>query len=215
MRAFITTVVRFFLTGVAALLPFLVTAFLLVWVIGIADAYIGPSSKVGRFLVTVFGPERKYPGYVIGYPRMVILITFTGFLVTRATVGRFRRAVDATFARIPLFGKIYAGVGQVVGLLGKRDQPGSAGFRGSVQVDIGGVKVLALLTSAETYVLDDGKEHLLVFVPNSPFLATGFNMLVPVDQVRSLDVSSEDLVKLLMSLGLLGPQVLKKPPPAG
>jgi len=71
--------------------------------------------------------------------------------------------------------------------------------------------VLALLATAEKYVLEDGKEHLLVFVPNSPFPATGFNMLVPVEQVQVLDMPSEDLLKILMSLGLLGPQLLKKP----
>jgi uncharacterized membrane protein len=211
MGALITTIVRFFLTGVATLLPFLVTAFLFVWVLSMADAYIGPSSTIGRFLVTVFGPERKYPGYVIGYTLMAVLVTLIGFLVTQATVGRFRKAVDSTLARIPLFGKIYAGVGQVVDLLGKRSQSGASGFGGCVQVEVGGVKVLALLATAEKYVLEDGKEHLLVFVPNSPFPATGFNMLVPVEQVQVLDMPSEDLLKILMSLGLLGPQLLKKP----
>jgi uncharacterized membrane protein len=211
MGVLITTIVRFFLTGIAALLPLLVTAFLFVWVLSMADAYIGPSSTFGRFLVTVFGPERKYPGYVIGYTLMGILVTLMGFLVTQATIGRFRKAIDRTLARIPLFGKIYAGVGQVVDLLGQRSQSGGSGFGGCVLVEVGGVKVLALLTSAEKYVLENGKEHLLVFVPNSPFPATGFNMLVPVERVRMLDMPSEDLLKVLMSLGLLGPQVLKKP----
>jgi uncharacterized membrane protein len=71
--------------------------------------------------------------------------------------------------------------------------------------------MLALLTSAQRYVLADGREHLLVFVPNSPIPATGFNVLVPVDEVNRLDMPMEDMAKLMMSLGILGPQVLTKP----
>ncbi len=78
------------------------------------------------------------------------------------------------------------------------------------EVRIGNVKLLVLLTSNEQYIMLDGREHLLVFVANSPIPATGFNMLVPVEDVRRLDMPVEDLVKLLMSLGLLGPQVLRR-----
>ena len=76
---------------------------------------------------------------------------------------------------------------------------------------MGNVKVLGLLTSGERYRLANGKEHLLVFVPNSPIPATGFAVLVPAEDFEILDMPIEDLAKLLMSLGLLGPQVLRKP----
>lgn len=210
MSAFFSTLVRFFLTGMATLLPLVVTVFVVGWIVRLADAYIGPSSSFGTFLVTLFGPK-QYPGYVAGYLVVVLLIILLGFLVTRATVARVHKTVDATFARIPLFGKIYTAVGQVVALLGKKQEAGLDRFGGVVQIRLGDVKMLALLTSGEHYVLKDGREHLLVFIPNSPIPATGFNMLVPIDDVERLDMPVEDLAKILMSLGLLGPQVLRGP----
>lgn len=212
MRGFASALLRFFVTGVATLLPFVVTVFIAGWTVKLADAYVGPSSTFGRFLLTIVGDKYKYPGYLVAYLVVVILIIFLGFLVNRATISRFQEAVDNLFARIPGFGKVYKAVGQVVELFGSKGQNGTDRFGGVGEVRIGNVKVLCLLTSGEPYVLADGKEYLLVFVPNSPIPATGFNLLVPVEDCRRLDLSTEELVKLLMSLGLLGPQVLSKTP---
>lgn len=210
MRAFFRTLLRFFLTGVASLLPFVVTVFVVTWVVRIADAYIGPSSYFGRFLVTLVGDSHKYPGYVVGYLVAGLLIILLGFLVTRATVGRVRSAIDNMFARIPLVGKIYAGVGQVVELFDKKEESSLGRFGGVGYVRIGNMRMVGLLTSNERYTTPDGRDHLLIFIPNSPIPMTGFNILVPVRDFNRLDVPVEDMVKLLMSLGILGPQVLKQ-----
>ena len=201
---------RFFLTGVATLSPFVVTVFVVSWIVRLADAYIGPSSSFGRFLLTIVGNNHKYPGYIVGYLVVVLLIILLGFLVNRATVARIHRAINALFARIPLIGKIYTGVGQVVDIFEKKEQPGKFGAVGHIRV--GNVKMLGLLTSPQRYRLQDGKEHFLVFVPYSPIPATGFNLLVPVEDFMRLDMTVEDLAKLLMSLGLLGSQILCSPP---
>ena len=167
--------------------------------------------RFGVLLAKLSGPGHAYAGYLVGYLVTIVLIMLLGFLVTRATVSKLHKAVDAMFARIPLFGKIYAAVGQVVELFGKKNESNLEKFLGIVQIRVGNVKMLALLTSAERYVLADGREHLLVFLPNSPIPATGFNMLVPADQVNLLDMPIEDMAKLMMSLGLLGSQVLTGP----
>jgi uncharacterized membrane protein len=211
MRAFFSTLVRFFLTGVATLMPLVVTVFVVSWAVKVADAYFGPSSAFGIFLVKLVGPAHKYPGYFVGYLLAVLLIILLGFLVTRATIAKFRSEIDEMVARIPLIGKLYAGVGQLVEIFGKKDQGPLERFGGVGEVRVGNVKLLVLLTSNEPYIMLDGREHLLVFVANSPIPATGFNMLVPIEDVRRLDMPVEDLVKLLMSLGLLGPQVLRRP----
>ncbi|MFH1113102.1 MAG: DUF502 domain-containing protein [Pseudomonadota bacterium] len=211
MRTVFRSMVRFFLTGVAALLPLIVTVFVIGWVVRLADAYIGPSSTFGVFIVTIVGESKKYAGYGAGYLVVVVFTILLGFLVTRATVARIHAAIDATFARIPLFGKVYTAVGQVVDLFGKKNGSGLERFGGVGFVRLGNIKVMGLLTSGERYVLADGKEHLLVFVPNSPIPATGFDLLVPVEDFQILDMPVEDLAKLLMSLGLLGSQVLERP----
>jgi uncharacterized membrane protein len=205
---------RFFITGVAVILPFAVTVFILGWVALLADAYIGPSSSFGRFLVTVFGPDPKFC-YTSGYLSACVLIVLLGFLVTRATVARVRMAIDRRIAQVPLVGKIYKAVAQAAALLDRKPGEGTNRFGGVALVRLGDVRILALLTSNETYrVGADQTECRLVFIPSSPVPATGFNILVPVDRVERLDMPVEDLLKLLMSLGVLGPQILSTAQPA-
>ena len=56
MQAFMRyCVLRFFFTGVAALLPFMVTVFLSGWIVTAADAYVGPEGTFGGFLMKIFG----------------------------------------------------------------------------------------------------------------------------------------------------------------
>lgn len=211
MRNVLSVILRFFLTGVATLLPFIVTVFVVGWIVRVADSYIGPSSSLGVFIASLVGEHQKYVGYAVGYLVVTLLILLLGFLVTRATVARIHKAVDSMFERIPLIGRIYKAVSQLMELLGSKDQAGMERFGGVVEVRLGNFRMLALLSSAERYRLDDGRDHILVFIPNSPMPATGFTMLVPVEEVRWLEMPMEDMAKLLMSLGILAPQVLKGP----
>ena len=95
------------------------------WIVRTDDVYIGPSSSFGVFLVAISGTDYRYPGYIVGYLVVVLLIILLGFIVTRATLAKLHEAIDSTFSKIPLFGKIYATVGQVVELFGKK---GDSGF---------------------------------------------------------------------------------------
>ncbi len=207
MKNLASAVIRFFFTGVATLLPFVVTVFVVSWAVRLADAYVGPSSSFWMFLEKIFGSEYKW-GYLVGYLVTVLLIILLGFLVTRATVGKFHKALDSMLSKIPLIGKIYSSVGQIVEIFGKKDQGGLERFGGVGQISVGNVKILGLLSSSHRYKMPGGPEHLLVFIPNSPVPLTGFNMLVPVEDFQRLDIPVEDLAKLLMSLGVLGPQIL-------
>jgi uncharacterized membrane protein len=210
MRAITSTVVRFFLTGVATLLPLVVTVFVVSWAVRIADAYIGPSSYLGMLIAKIVGNGNRYQGYLSGYLIVVLSITLLGFLVNRATIAKIHGYIDSVFARIPLFGRIYMTVGQLVDLFGKNDHSGLDRFGGVGHVRLGNVKMLGLLTSSQEYTMEDGKNYLLVFVPNSPIPATGFNVLVLEEDFMRMEMPVEDMIKLLMSLGLLGPQVLEK-----
>ncbi len=206
-----SALVKFFLTGVATLLPFIVTLFVVTWAVRIADAYIGPSSTFGLFVVRIAGTTNWLPGYIFGYLVVVALITLIGLLVNRATVSRIHHFIDRMFARIPLFGKLHMAVTQLVDLFGKKDQSGLERFGGVGYVRVGNIRMLVLLTSHEQFVLDNGQAHFLVFIPNTPIPATGFNALVPVEDFTALNIPVDELAKLLFSLGVLGPQVLKKP----
>jgi uncharacterized membrane protein len=211
MRNLASTLIRLFLTGLAALMPLVVTVFVVTWIVGLAAGYIGPSSSFGKFLAMVSGAGRPYAGYLGGYVVVVLCIIILGFLVTKATVLKIQAGINGVLARIPLIGKIYTTVGQVMEIFGNKDKPGLERFGGAVRINMGPVCALGLLVSAERFKTGDGTDHFLVFLPNAPLPATGFIMLVPVASVERLDMPVEDFAKLMMSLGLLAPQLLRGP----
>ena len=51
MRKLTSFILRLFLTGLATLLPFVVTVLVVGWIVKLADAYVGPSSYFGALLV--------------------------------------------------------------------------------------------------------------------------------------------------------------------
>ncbi len=209
--AIVSGLVKFFLTGILAMLPRVVSGFVLIWIVGPAHLDIGPSSRFGKLIESLTDPHQYHVVLAAGYFVAVLLLIILGFLVTRATAHKLRGAIDSTFAKIPLFGKIYAAVGQVVDLFDKKNESSLDKFMGIAQIRMGNVKMLGLLTSVERFTLTDGREHYLIFIPNSPIPATGFNVLVPVNQCNILDMPVEDMAKMMMSLGILGPKVLRGP----
>jgi uncharacterized membrane protein len=208
MRILAKALLRFFLTGVATLLPFVVTVFIITWIVRMADAYIGPSSYFGLLINKIAGPGHAVLGYLFGYFVVVLLLIVLGILVSKATISRIQQGIDAMLARIPLIGKIYSSVTQLMELFGSKDQSGFERFGGVGYIRIGEIKLLGFLASSAEIDLDDGK-YFLVFIPNSPIPATGFNMLVKVENFSKTDLPIEELAKLLMSLGILGSQILR------
>ena len=72
---------------------------------------------------------------------------------------------------------------------------------------IANVRVLGMLSSSDP-VLINGVPHYIVYLPSTPIPASGQNMLVPCSDVEDVDISIEELTKILLSLGSLGPGIM-------
>jgi uncharacterized membrane protein len=115
-------------------------------------------------------------------------------------------------ARIPFINKVYNSAEQVVGLLGKKDGDAASALSNVVMVRIANFKVLGMLASHES-VLVDGAPHFIVFLPSTPIPASGQNLIVPCADVMDVDVSVEEMTRILISLGSLGPAVMNSKHP--
>jgi len=115
-------------------------------------------------------------------------------------------------ARVPFINKVYNSAEQVVGLLAKKDGDAASALSNVVLVRIANVKVLGMLSSAES-VLIEGVPHFIVFLPSTPIPASGQNLVVPCTDVLDVDVSVEEMTRILLSLGSLGPPVMNSKAP--
>lgn len=182
---------RYFVTGLAMLVPVAVTLWLLVWMFNTADGWLGDS----------FG--FKIPG--LGLIVTVALILAVGFF----TVHLFGRAVfqvvDVWLVRLPIAGKIYPAIKQLAQFLFSEGGPQTAVRRVVlVQYPRPGAYSLAFVTNeSRTSATGSSQTMLTLLIPNPPSPFTGPIIFVPQDAVIPLELSIEDAVKLIVSGGVV------------
>jgi uncharacterized membrane protein len=54
-----------------------------------------------------------------------------------------------------------------------------------------------------------GAEFCKVYIPTTPNLHPGFSELVPSNDIRETTLTMEEAVKMIISVGIIGPEVLK------
>jgi uncharacterized membrane protein len=69
--------------------------------------------------------------------------------------------------------------------------------------------VLGMLANSEP-VHVGGVPHLFFYMPNTPLPATGNLYLVPAADITVLEMSVEEMTRVELSLGSLGPGVMNK-----
>ena len=113
------------------------------------------------------------------------------------------------FGRIPLIKSVYKPVAQVVRLF-SGDEAKEVKAMQVVMCTFGdGASVLALLTTADTYLINDIPQQL-VYLPTSPLPMSGGLVFVPESKVRIVkSLSVDDLMKIYFSLGALAPEIAK------
>ncbi len=187
---------RYFITGLIVFLPIAVTFRLLAWLFRELDSFMG------WLFTLLFG--RPYPG--LGLAAIVAAIFLMGALTTNVLGRRLVGWFDRLMLRIPLARSVYSATKQLSdSLLMQR----RAAFQRPVLIEWPrqGVYTVGFVTGEAGGRAEEiaGQRVVNVFVVSTPNPTTGFLVLVPADQVYSLDLTVEDALKLVMSGGIVSP----------
>jgi uncharacterized membrane protein len=201
---------NYFLTGFIVCAPLAITAYIAWSFIGWVDSWVKP------YIPYRYSPDAYLPFPVPGFGLIValVLITLIGFLtaniVGRAVVGFGERLLG----RMPLVRGIYGSLKQIFQTVFA--EKGNM-FRQVGMVEYPRKDVWSLVFVAgekETEIgqkLDKPGDPLIaVFMPCTPNPTTGFLMYVRKSEIVMLDMTIEDAAKLIVSAGLVAPEV-KKP----
>ncbi len=187
---------------------------LLVWVplgitIWVLHALV---STLDQTLLVV--PESWRPEALFGFaiPGLGVLLSFivlllTGVLAANFVGARLIRMWEALLSRIPFVKSIYSSVKQVSDTL--LSDSGNA-FRKALLVEFphAGSWTIAFQTgvpaSSVAAVLEE--EHVSVYVPTTPNPTSGYFLLVPKSKVRELDMSVDEALKYIISMGVVAPR---------
>lgn len=204
-------VLRYFVAGVFAILPVVVTVAVVIWVAKFLQQFVGPDAPLGRLLGAVgfnFSSDTTM-AYIIGWSLVLVVIMVVGVVVEAGARGFVQRTFDAILNRVPMVGGIYGTSKQLVAML---DRSGDAQLHGMRPVFCSfgqehGAGVLALLVSAEVFRVEE-RDYLLVIVPSVPIPMSGGLLFVPSESVRPADISVESLMSIYVSMGVNAPQFL-------
>ncbi len=199
---------KYFITGLLIWIPLAITFMVLAWIVGTLDAIL-------LWLPAEHQPSR-YIGFDIpgvGVVASLLIIFFTGLIAANVLGQKLVRLWEALLARIPVVKSIYYSVKQVSDTL--FSSSGQA-FRKAllVQYPREGAWTIAFLTGQPG---GDAANHLRgdyvsVYVPTTPNPTSGFFLMMPREDVIELDMSVDEALKYIISMGVVAPP-LRKPVP--
>ena len=197
-----------FYTGLAIVLPAVISMAIVKWLFGTVANITDP--------LLFFLPKQwthQPDGPMFWWWSLFALVLAIGLI---SLIGRMARnyigkklitTVDLALLRVPVLNKIYGAIKQVNEALTSSNK---TSFKQVVLVEFHGQGMYAMgfLTGAQpAEVRNKVHENLVsVFVPTTPNPTGGFVLLVPERQILRLEMSVADGVKFILSLGSVAPE---------
>jgi uncharacterized membrane protein len=160
-------------------------------------------------------PEAYRPENLIGYaiPGLGVLISilvvmFTGLLAANLFGRKLVKFWEGLLSHVPLVRSVYSGAKQLAETM--FSDTGQS-FRKVLLVEFPrrGLWTLAFLTGTDQGEAQTktGHEVINVYIPTTPNPTGGYFVMVPKQDVQELDMSVDDGLKMLMSMGAVVPSV--------
>ena len=192
---------KYFITGLLIWVPLAITAWVLSMIVRTMDQSL-------LLLPAAIRPENLLGIYIPGIGAILtILVVFLTGLVTANIIGqRLVRFWEGVLSRIPVVKSVYYSVKQVSDTL--FSSTGEA-FRKAllVQYPRTGCWTIAFLTGQPggDVVNHLRGEYVSVYVPTTPNPTSGFFLMMPRADVIELDMSVDEALKYIISMGVVAP----------
>ncbi|HUV39213.1 MAG TPA: DUF502 domain-containing protein [Planctomycetota bacterium] len=220
---------RFFLRGLALLLPTVLTVLILVKAYQFIDAYLiryvnlgvaAVLQKVGfydavslepgqhwvlRYLVLV--PVRWFFDYAFGFVVSILFIYALGLFIGTIVGRRLWHGVESRLMRFPVVRTVYPFIRQVTDFIFREHE---LAFRRVVAIEYPrkGVWAMGFLTGRGFSGLREraADDLVTVFIPSSPTPMTGYVVLISEREVVPLDMTVEQAFRMIISGGVIKPE---------
>ena len=201
---------KYFVTGLLIWIPLVITLMVLAWIVNTLDQ------------ILLIAPAAVRPDALLGFhlPGVGVLVTLLLILITGLAAANFvgQRLVgfwESLLSRIPVVKSIYYSVKQVSDTL--LSSNGQA-FRKAllIQYPHQGIWTIAFQTGkpggdAARHLGDD---FVSVYVPTTPNPTSGFFLMLPRKDAIELDMSVDEALKYIISMGVVAPPSRRSELPA-
>ena len=208
---------RYFLRGLAALLPTILTLWIFIWGYRFIQQHIGYYiNRIIVWLMVLIQAERIWTrqqlygfwvegiGSVAGFLAAVIIVCIVGIILASFIGKALWRAIERFIMNTPFLSRVYPYVKQVTDFL--LDEERLAVSRVvAVEYPRKGSWSLGFVTGSGIKAVQDntGKEMVAVLIPTSPTPLTGFVIMVANEDLIDLNISIEEAFRFTVSGGVV------------
>lgn len=199
---------KYFITGLLIWIPLAITVWVLTSIIGTMDQSL-------RLLPSAIHPENllgfNIPG--VGTLLTLAVILVTGVVATNIIGQRMVRFWEGILSRIPVVKSIYYSVKQISDTVisGNGDA-----FRQVLLVRYPHPQAWSVAfqtgVPADEVSKASGEELVSVFIPTAPSPVNGFFFFVKKQDTIELNMSVDDALKYIVSMGVVGPDAPERNP---
>ena len=193
---------NYFLTGLVASVPLIITFYLVFWFIDWVDGWYD------ALIPAPYHVENYLPFPVPGLGVLFALIVFTLFGACAANIiGRsVLRFGERLVAQMPVVRAVYGALKQILETIFTTEKM-SFQRVGLIQYPRPGLYALVFIADETRGEIPRrlGEKMSTVFVPTTPNPTSGFLLFVPSGDVLVLDLSVEEAATMIVSLGLVMP----------
>lgn len=200
---------RYFFTGVVILAPAVITVWATIWFVSFFDSWVKP------IFPHDYNPDNYLPFKVPGTGLVMALLIITAVgalaanLVGRTLIGWW----DQLLHRTPVVRSIYKGSKQIFETI--FSEQGSS-FKQVCLVewprrDTWSIAFVSRELDGAQVGLEAGRPMYAIYVSTTPNPTSGYVFFTDVKDVKILDMSVEDGLKLVISMGLVFPDTPMKP----
>lgn len=192
---------KYLLTGLVVWLPILVTIGVLRFIIDLLDNTLA-------LIPNAYQPEKLLGIHIPGFGVILslVLLIITGIFATNFFGQRLVSTGEALLSRIPLVRSIYNAVKQVLNAVLSTN--GEA-FRKVLLIEYPrkGMWSIGFQTGAANEEINNrvNDEMITLFVPTTPNPTSGFMLMVSKSEVIELNMSIDEALKFIISLGVMQP----------
>ncbi len=186
-----------FFTGLVAILPVVLTLYLLYWLVVSAESALGG-------MIRLVLPENLYwPG--MGSIAGLVVVFLVGLLMHAYVVRRVFAWGEQILYHLPLIKTVYRAIRDFFDYFSPDKKKE---FEQVVAVSIGdtGMQVIGFVTQAVPEHLPEGfreEDNILVYLPLS-YMIGGYAVLMPRSAVRPLDMNMDEAMRFTLTAGVTG-----------
>jgi len=203
---------KYILTGIISIIPVYITYWIIEQIFLIVSI---PGKNIISYFTSLFNFSNEIniqlitiTEYMLGFILTIMSLFFLGLIISNVVGKKIYSYFETLLNSIPVVNKVYSSIKQIISTI-SIDNKKSFKKVVMIQYPKKGLWTIAMVTGESTN--KNKKEFYTLFVPSTPNPTTGYMIIISKEDVVNTDLSVEDATKVILSGGLVTPNLDKIP----